>query len=70
MPLLISRAIKCARCKLRVHRPAPKPYSVLLAIANASSSVLKVSTVTKGPNTSSCAIRSWVDLARTIVGST
>jgi len=40
-----------------------------LAVASASSSCLKVKTVTKGPNTSSCATRS-LGLARTIVGST
>jgi hypothetical protein len=37
-----------------VHTPAPNPYTVSLAMAMASSVVLKVATQTTGPKISSC----------------
>ena len=58
MPACNRRANRCARCRSRVHRPPPRPYSVPFAMASASSSCAKVHTVTNGPNTSSCDTRS------------
>ncbi|MNN84593.1 hypothetical protein D3C81_2017730 [compost metagenome] len=42
-----------ARLLSRVHRPAPSPYWVSLAMASASASSLKVVTPSAGPKISS-----------------
>ncbi|MNH10817.1 hypothetical protein D3C79_703070 [compost metagenome] len=52
-PAWMPRPMRQARLLSRVHRPAPRPYWVSLAIARASASSLKVVTPSAGPKISS-----------------
>ena len=58
MPAFISRAKRWARCRLVVQRPATQPVVGAVGDGKRLVVVLNVSTVTKGPKTSSWATRS------------
>src|SRR6185312_985480 len=59
----------CARVRFSVHNIDVSPYSVLLAICMASSSVSKGIMVTTGPNISSILVRQLYGNPSTTVGS-